>query len=128
MGQATKEDAQLLVQLARLAADMKLGEASGFIWSGEFVEDYDEFKAKFPWGSEGAKNVAAAAGFNETVGTLVKHGLIDEELVRDWLAFHLLWGKLEKILLGMREDAGEPRLYENFEAVATAQVEAPTPA
>jgi len=128
MGQATKEDAQLLVQLARLGADMKLGEASGFIWSGEFVEDYDEFKAKFPWGSEGAGHVAAVAGFNETVGTLVKHRLIDEELVRDWLAFHLLWGKLEKILLGMREDAGEPRLYENFEAVATAQVEAPTPA
>jgi hypothetical protein len=128
MGQATKEDAHLLVQLARLGADLNLSEAAGFMWSEDFVEDYDEFKQRFPWGSQQSQYVNTVAGFHETVATLVKHGLLDEELVTDWVAVHLVWSRIEKILLGLREEAGEPRLYENFEALARARATAETPA
>jgi hypothetical protein len=115
---ATKEDAHLLVQLARLGADMGLGDSSGFLWSDEFVEEYDQFKERFPFGSEGAKHVGAIAAFYETVATLVKRGLIDRDLIHDWLGSDLVWRRLEKILGGQREDSGEPRLWENFEALA----------
>lgn len=125
MGQPTKEDGQLLVQLARLSADMKLGEANGFLWSSEFVEDYEEFKQKFPFGSENARYVGSLAAFYETVATLVKHELISEELIHDWLGSNLVWERLEKILVGQREESGDPRLWENFEALAAART-APT--
>lgn len=122
MAQPTKEDAQLLVQLARLGADMNLGEANGFLWSDEFVGDYDEFKQKFPAGSDGAQRVAAIAAFYETVATLVKNNLISEELIHDWLGSNLVWSRLGKILVGQREESGEPRLWENFEALAAARL------
>ena len=121
MPEPGKEDAQLLVQLARLAADMNLAEASGFMWSEQFVEDFDEFKQKFPFGSEGAKHLGSIAGFYETVATLVKNGLISEQLIHDWLGSDLVWNRIDKILLGQREESGEPRLWENFEALATAR-------
>jgi Domain of unknown function (DUF4760) len=122
---ATKEDAHLVVQLARLGADMGLGDASGFLWSDEFVEDYDGFKQRFPFGSEGARHVGSIAGFYETVATLVKNGLIDRDLIHDWLGSNLVWRRLEKILLGQREDSGEPRLWENFEALAAERAARP---
>jgi hypothetical protein len=30
----------------------------------------------------------------------------------------MTWERLSPILLGMRDETGEPRLYENFEAIA----------
>jgi hypothetical protein len=74
----TRDDAQLLVQLASLFAEMDGSRANGFVWSDEFVSDYEEFKRRHPWGSDGARYVNTLAGFNETVGTLVKHGLLNE--------------------------------------------------
>jgi hypothetical protein len=127
VSQPTKEDGQLLVQLARLSADMKLAEASGFLWSGDFIDDYEGFKEKFPFGSQEARYVGSLAGFYETVATLVKHDLISDELIHDWLGSNLVWERLEKILIGQREESGEPRLWENFEALAAAR-SAPTAA
>jgi hypothetical protein len=121
MPEAGKEDAQLLVQLARLGADMNLADANGFLWSDEFVADYGEFKRKFPSGSDGARHVGSIAGFYETVATLVKNDLISAELIHDWLGSDLVWRRLEKILVGQREESGERRLWENFEALATAR-------
>jgi hypothetical protein len=124
VAEPTKEDAQLLVQLARLGADMNLGDASGFLWSDDFVEDYEEFKQKFPSGSDGAKLLGSIAGFYETVATLVKNDLISAELIHDWLGSDLIWRRVEKILIGQRDESGEPRLWENFEALAAARVAA----
>ena len=50
--------------------------------------------------------------FNETVGTLVKNGLFDRELVYDWLWAAGVWSKVGPAALRAREQAGvpEPRL------------------
>jgi hypothetical protein len=128
MGQPTKDDAHLLVQLARLGAEMGIGPASGFIWSDDFVTDYHEFKEKFPSGSEGASHVGTIAGFYETIATLVKNDLIDEDLIHDWLGSNMIWNRIGGILKGQREDSGEPRLWENFEALANARAAATTAA
>jgi hypothetical protein len=125
MAAPTHEDATLLVQLATLSAQLGLAEASSFIWSDQFVSDYQEFKRRHPMGSKGFEQVNKAAGFNETVATLVKNGLLNADLVHDWLAVEMAWRRLEPILVGMREESGEPRLFENFEALAAR---APAPA
>lgn len=122
MADATHEDAVLLVQLAKLGAEV--GEARAWVWSDEFIADFEEFNNKFSSGSKEFGYVAAVAGYFETVATLWKHGLINEELLFDWLAVFPLWNRMEKILVGMREQSGVPQLWENFEALAQAQVSA----
>jgi hypothetical protein len=121
MGQPTRDDAHLLVQLARLGAEMGVGESSGFIWSDAFVPDYAEFNEKHPLGSEGSRHVGTIATFYETVATLVKNDLISDDLIHDWLGSNLVWNRISGILKGQREDSGEPRLWENFESLATAR-------
>src|SRR5919108_797263 len=116
MSDATHEDAILVVQLAQLYAQLNGARAAGFIWREDFPEAFDEFNRRYPPGSDEMVYVQTIAGFNETVATLWKHGLINEDLLTDWLAIHATWDRLKNVLLGMREVSGEPRLWENFEA------------
>jgi hypothetical protein len=58
----------------------------------------------------------------ETVGTLVKNNLLDRELVNDWLWVEGLWDRVGPAAVKVREKAGEPRLYENFEALSQVAV------
>jgi hypothetical protein len=124
MAEPTREDAQLVVQLATLFAQSGAREGTSWIWSDAFVSDHDEFKEKYPPGSTEFNHVMATAGFYETIGTLWKHKLISEELLFDWLAMEPLWNRMRPILLAFREGMGEPRLFENFEAMAEASVPA----
>ena len=125
MAAPTREDATLVVQLATLGAELALAEATNFIWSDQFVGEYEEFKRRHAPGSKGFEQVNKTAGWYETIATLVKNDLLSAELVHDWLAVEMTWRRLEGILVGMREESGEPRLFENFQALA-ARV--PTPA
>jgi hypothetical protein len=56
--------------------------------------------------------------FGESIGTLTKHGLLSSELVHDWLWVQGIWSRIGPAALKAREKFGEPRLYENFEALA----------
>ena len=56
--------------------------------------------------------------FGESIGTLTKHDLLSLELVHDWLWVEGLWSRVGPAALKAREKFGEPRLYENFEALA----------
>lgn len=60
-------------------------EALNWLWSDQFVVDYEEFAKKYPFGSEGRDSVAKICGAFETLGTLYKHGLFNEDLLFDWL-------------------------------------------
>jgi len=110
-----------MLQLAQLNAVWGVHAALNWVWSDEFVPDYAEFVEKHPAGSEGFRNASNVCGWYETIGTLYKHGLFNEELLFDWLAVYLVWDRVKGFALGMREQVGEPRLYENFEAMAKAQ-------
>src|SRR5206468_10479911 len=95
MAEPTREDALLMTNLMGVSAQLGLAEANGFIWSDAFVGDHGEFTKRFPPGSKEFSYVTTVAGWFETVGTLVKHGLFNEELVHDWLAIELTWKRLE---------------------------------
>ena len=120
MSDATKEDAQLVVQLAQLGTQMVPSQARGWIWSDEFVSDAEEFYEKHPPGSKEFDHVNGTATWYETVGTLWKHGLLDEELLFDWLYVAGMWERLKPLLVAQRRNT--PQLWENFEAMAEAQV------
>jgi hypothetical protein len=107
---ATYEDAGLIMQIARWGTEMGLEAAMAVIWA----EDFDAETASF---SEEA--IGKVAAFGEFVGTFVKHGILDEALVLDTWWLQGLWARVGPAAIRDRERMGEPRLFENFEAVAT---------
>ena len=60
-------------------------QARGFIWSESFISDPKEFFDKYPPGTDEWNYVGGVAAWYETIGTLWKHGLLDEDLLFDWL-------------------------------------------
>jgi len=54
--------------------------------------------------------------FGETVGTLVKHSILDRDLVQDLWWVDGSWSRFGPAALRQREHLDEPTLFENFEA------------
>lgn len=122
MAKPTYQDAALMLQLAQWQAALGAQDAMNWLWSDQFVPDYAEFVKKYPVGSEGQLKAAKVCGFFETLGTLYKHGLFNEDLLFDWLAISMVWNRIKGYALGIRQEVGNPRMYENFEAMANADV------
>jgi hypothetical protein len=90
----TREDATLLIELAKWGAMIDFGEASRKIWADDF--DPDAAEARDP-------EVQTSLIFFETVGTLVKNGLLDRDLVYDWLWVAGVWERLAPAATRARE-------------------------
>ena len=110
MSAPTHEDATILLQVAQLMNSSGLNEQLTALWADDFNPETADPQA-------GA--VRQALGMFELVGTLVKHNLLSRELVNDWIWVEGIWGRVGPAALRMRADVGVPRLYENFEALAT---------
>jgi len=110
MAAPTREDATLMIQIAQWMAASGMNEQMPKLWA----EDFDPETA-----DPQSEPVRVALGTFETIGTLVKHNLFSDELVRDWLWIEGIWARVGPAALRMRESTGEPRLYENFEALAS---------
>ena len=115
------EDATVVLQLSQLAVDSGVWDAMNWMWSDQFIPVYAEFVEKYPVGSEEYGRINGICRWYETVGTLYKHGLINEDLLFDWLWVAGVWTRLQGFALGSREQAGVAAIYENFEAMAKAQ-------
>ena len=106
---ATHEDAMVLVQLMRWGTELGIENASRAVLS-------DSFDPRTAASTD--ESVAKLLEFGEGVGTLCKHGLLDAVLAHDLWAFAFMWGRLEPAARRARERFKEPRLFENFEALA----------
>lgn len=122
MPKPSHDDAATLLQLAQLYATTGAGEAFGWVRSKAFIADYKQFSEKYPPDSEEALKVGRLLQFFETAGTLHKHGLVHEDLLFDWIAVNLVWGYVKDFVQSVRAAAGYNALYENFEAMAKANV------
>jgi hypothetical protein len=107
-----REDAALIVELAKWGSMIGLPEASRTVFADDF--DPESAEALDP-------HVQTMLVFHETVGTLVKNDLLDRELVLDWLWVSGAWDRVSKAALEAREHAGVPELWENFEMLAHSQ-------
>lgn len=106
---ATYEDAKLVVQLARWSSEMGLDDAVSTL----FAPDFDPEAA-----SMDDPAVRKLLSFGEVLGTLTKQRVLDRDLVLDmwWIAG--MWQRVGPAALRRRDELGEPRLFENFEALA----------
>ena len=107
----TNEDAQLMLQLAQWGTALGIEDASAEIFSDSF-----DPQSADPMASAAVRKLLMYA---ESIGTLVKHDLLSAQLVDDWLWIDGLWARLGPSALKLREHHGEPRLFENFELLAT---------
>lgn len=105
----THDDAQMMVELAKWGAMINLQDATRAIFADGF--DREAVDSMNP-------NVQTVLIYMETIGTLVKNDLLDRELVNDWLWVQGMWERVAPAAMKARDKAGEPRLYENFEALA----------
>jgi hypothetical protein len=105
---ATYDDANLIVQLIRWGTELGLDEAAQAV----FADTFDPVTA-----SVGDAAVRKLLQFGEVVGTLVKQGVLDRGLVLDMWWVEGMWQRLRVAALAERERLGEPRLYENIEAL-----------
>ena len=109
---ATYDDASLVVNLLRWGTEMKMDEAYGTIFSPDYVADD-------PDPDLGDPSVNKVLYFGETIGALVKHGVLDRGLILDIFWADGLWPLVRSRALMVRERSNDPRLYENFEALVT---------
>jgi hypothetical protein len=119
-GQPDTSDAQVMIALYEAQAAHNLGEVMGYIWSSDFPTDFKEFRQSFPQGSNSTeeRNLYRALGHFETIGTLHRNNLINEDLLFDWLAVDHLFARVKGFVLGVRKEIGQPRMFENFEYMA----------
>jgi hypothetical protein len=119
-GKPDTSDAQVMIALYEAQAAHNLGEVVGYIWSNDFPTDFKEFRQTFPQGSNSTeeRNVHRALGHFETIGTLYRNNLINEDLLFDWLAIDHLFARVKGFVLGVRKEIGQPRMFENFEYMA----------
>jgi Domain of unknown function (DUF4760) len=115
----TTAEAQLIVQMATTDAISGANRGFGLLNQFEAPPTLGQLRKKFPIAADEYRYVMAFLASCETTATFVKHGLLSEELINDlyWVAG--AWQASEKICKGLRREASEPRLYENFELIAT---------
>jgi hypothetical protein len=110
MASPTREDAQLLIQLAQWGTTLGVWDAMPELFAAEFdtaAADANDDDA-----------VRTMLMFGETIGTLTKRGLLSAELINEWLWIEGIWARVGPAAIRLRERFEEPRLYENFEALA----------
>jgi hypothetical protein len=107
---AKHEDAMIVIQLSRWSTEMGLGGAMKEI----FADGFDASS-----GSADNDSVRTVLHFGETVASLVKHNVLDWDLISDLFDIAGMWGQVKASAEYERNRHGEPRLYEHFEALAT---------
>jgi hypothetical protein len=117
MASPTREDAQLMIQIAQWGTSLGVQDAMAELFS----DDFDPTTAD----AIDHEAVRTMLLFGETIATLTKRDLLSAELVADWLWLEGLWSRVGPAALSVRERFGEPRLYENFEALARGASEYP---
>jgi hypothetical protein len=86
MASPTREDAQLLIQLAQWGTALGVWEAMPEL----FAEDFDSDVAD----ANDDDAVRTMLMFGETIGTLTKQGLLSQELINEWLWVEGIWERV----------------------------------
>ncbi len=118
MRRPTKQDAQVLLTLMDIFLSNSVREARK--WRRTLLDglSLEEFEKRFPRGSEGWEHFSTMAIFWETPGSLMRRGLLQEDLAFDTFMDAPPWGKVERIVLDRRKRERAPAEGENFEWIA----------
>lgn len=119
MTKPTRADAEILLRLVELGQSERTVKALKWFWSEFSAKDFEEYKRKYPCGSEGDDYCTAISTFWETVGVLLYYKLVNEDLLFDRFMVEPYWEKLKPITYGMRKAYKEPSLAHLKHALRT---------
>lgn len=114
----TYEDARILLQLQDTFVNSGADRGLTYLQMYETPPTLAQVRKRHEPGSDGYQQISNFLTLCEMLGTFVKHGLVNEDLVRDLYSIAGAWNRCEKLVKGMRRESGEPRLMENFEWLA----------
>jgi hypothetical protein len=109
-----RADLDVLLRILEIFISDPVRKARNFwrtIPEGLTLAELDE---KFPRGSEAYEHIDTMLTFWETIGSLLKHGLVNEDLAFDTFLDAPPWKKIETAALALREERGGLEL-ENIE-------------
>ena len=118
MPRPTKQDAETLLTLMDIYLSDSVREARKWWRTLPDGLSLEEFEKRFPRGSEGWEHLSTMAIFWETAGSLMRRGLISEDLAFDTFMDAPPWEKVERIVRDRRTREKAPAEGENFEWIA----------
>lgn len=118
MARPTKQDAQLLLSLMDIFLSDSVREARKWWRTLPDGLSLEGFEKRFPRGSEGWEHFSTMAVFWETAGSLMRRGLLHEEIAFDTFMDAPPWGKIERIIHDRRKREKAPAEGENFEWIS----------
>jgi len=112
-------DAQVILQLMQVDAATGADVGWHLLMEFETPPTRSQLLRKHPRESEGHRQIQAFLRSCETLATFVRQGILNEALVHDLFWVAGAWQRSEKLCKALRKEAGEPRLMENFEWLAS---------
>src|SRR5690349_2473772 len=106
---------EILLRIMEIYLSDPLRKARAFMRTVPEGLTFDELVEKYPRGSEDYELFSNMLIFWETVGSLMKHGLLNEELAFDTFLDAPPWKKVETAFLALRKEKGKELEAENTE-------------
>ena len=110
-----RQDAAILLQALQIYLSAPVVAARGFWRTLPAGLSKAELEAQHPPGSEGHNHIFTLLLFWETIGGLLKQGLLSEELAFDTVFDAPPWPKIEQFVRDLRVEQNDPREGENTE-------------
>jgi hypothetical protein len=119
MGQATHEQANLLLKLYDLRREARLREARAWFTANFDAKTLEELSKKYPMGSEANASFRMVVTYWDMACGLVNRGLIDDELFFEsageaWF----VWERLRELAPALRAASKNPHAWGQLEALA----------
>lgn len=119
MGQATHEQANLMLKLYELRREPRLRQARTWLVEQFSASSVEEVAKKYPPGSGENTNLRMTVSYWDMVASIVNHGLIDDELFFEsngeaWT----VWERIRELMPAWRALFKNPDLFANLEQLA----------
>lgn len=114
-GAPTYDDADMLLRLLEVFLSEPVASARQFMQTVRDGRTYDELRQEYPPGSLQHRHINTFMVFWETVGSLLKHGLLNENLAFDTFLDAPPWPKMEAAITSLREERNNELEGENIE-------------
>jgi hypothetical protein len=112
------DDAAALVQLVHLHAQLQVSDGLDVVWRPDFPQDPYTIDAWYPPGTDGRRGLESVLVWFQTVGTLVKHGLLDPAIARDVARADLVWARIGPMAVAERGHTGDDEMWGGFQLLA----------
>jgi hypothetical protein len=114
-GSPNRADLEILLRIMEIYVSDPVRKARGLWRAMPDGLTFDELVERYPRGSDDYELFGTIMIFWETIGSLMKHGLLNEELAFDTFLDAPPWKKVEVAFLSLRKEEGKALEGENLE-------------